>query len=40
MIYEKPVCKKCGRKTVYFRKNGTVRCTACGYDSADEKEKK
>lgn len=27
-----PVCPKCGRKTIYFRKDGSVKCRACGYD--------
>jgi len=32
-----PVCPKCGRKTIYFRKDGSVKCRACGYDGMPEK---
>jgi uncharacterized Zn finger protein (UPF0148 family) len=35
----KPTCPKCGRKTIYFRKDGSVRCTACGYDGKAEVKK-
>ena len=35
-----PVCPKCGRKTIYFRKDGSVKCRACGYDGTmDVKQK-
>ena len=27
-----PVCPNCGKKGIYFRKDGSVRCKACGYD--------
>jgi ribosomal protein L37AE/L43A len=27
-----PVCPECKRKTIYFRKDGSVKCRACGYD--------
>lgn len=29
---EVPVCPECKRKTIYFRKDGSVKCRACGYD--------
>ena len=28
----RPVCPKCGRKTIYFRMDRSVKCRACGYD--------
>jgi uncharacterized Zn finger protein (UPF0148 family) len=31
-----PVCPQCERKTIYFRKDGSVRCRACGYDGEFE----
>jgi uncharacterized Zn finger protein (UPF0148 family) len=34
-----PVCPKCGRKTIYFRKDGSIRCTACGYDEKGKEKK-
>ena len=30
---KKPVCPRCDRGTVYFRTDGSYRCTGCGYDS-------
>ena len=27
-----PVCPICKRKTIYFRKDDSVKCRACGYD--------
>ena len=35
-VEEKPVCPHCGRKSIYFRKDGSVRCTACGYEGEVE----
>lgn len=29
----KPTCPRCGKGTVYFRTDGSKRCTGCGYDS-------
>ena len=34
-----PVCPKCGRKTIYFRKDGSIKCRACGYDGKLEEKK-
>jgi len=31
---EIPVCPNCKRKTIYFRKDGSVKCRSCGYDGA------
>lgn len=31
---EIPVCPNCKRKSFYFRKDGSVKCRACGYDGA------
>jgi uncharacterized Zn finger protein (UPF0148 family) len=30
---EKLACPKCGKKAIYFRKDGSVRCNRCGYES-------
>jgi len=29
----KPICARCKRKSIYFRKDGSYTCTVCGYDS-------
>ena len=36
---EIPVCPNCKRKSFYFRKDGSVKCRACGYDGAMEMKK-
>ena len=27
-----PVCPNCGKRGINFRKDGSVRCKACGYE--------
>jgi len=29
-------CPKCGRRSIYTKKNGTVRCFICGYEGKKE----
>ena len=31
-LVKSPICPNCGKKGVYFRKDGSVRCKACGYE--------
>jgi uncharacterized Zn finger protein (UPF0148 family) len=34
-----PVCPNCKKKGINFRKDGSVRCKACGYEGAYEVKK-
>ena len=33
----RPKCPKCGSGNIYFRRDKTLTCRRCGYDSRDDK---
>ena len=34
---ERTICEACGSGFTYVRKDGSVYCRSCGYDSKEEK---